>query len=73
MYKIKKELCSVCGLCADICSVGAISQIGEYKINTEKCILCGGCKDSCPSNAIVESESPEIAVFTIFTQNKLTN
>lgn len=52
MHKINKELCQACGLCADICPVEAISQVGEYKINPEKCIDCGQCKADCPADAI---------------------
>lgn len=54
MYRIIRDRCSVCGLCADVCPVEAISQIGIYKITPQKCISCGLCKDACPSNAIQE-------------------
>ncbi|NLB88946.1 MAG: 4Fe-4S binding protein [Syntrophomonadaceae bacterium] len=52
MYKIITELCSACGLCADVCPVEAISQIGVYEINPELCTSCGLCEEDCPSNAI---------------------
>lgn len=56
MYQIDKNLCSSCGLCADVCSFEAISQFGVYTINKEKCTNCGICKESCPSNAIKQIE-----------------
>lgn len=52
MYKINAELCSACGLCADVCPVEAISQIGVYKIDPELCTSCGLCEEDCPSEAI---------------------
>jgi formate hydrogenlyase subunit 6/NADH:ubiquinone oxidoreductase subunit I len=51
-YVIDKERCTACGLCADICPVEAISQIGQYTINKILCTVCGICKDDCPSKAI---------------------
>ncbi len=52
MYKIIPDLCSSCGLCADVCPVDAISQIGVYEINNELCTACGLCEEDCPTNAI---------------------
>lgn len=51
-YIIIEEKCSACGLCADVCPVEAISQIGPYSIDDQLCIQCGICLDECPSMAI---------------------
>ncbi|HWQ75115.1 MAG TPA: 4Fe-4S binding protein [Syntrophomonas sp.] len=53
MYVIVEEKCSSCGLCPDVCPVGAISPIGVYRITPELCISCGLCSESCPVDAIV--------------------
>jgi ferredoxin len=52
IYKIVKDKCSSCGLCADVCPVGAISQFGPYVIDQLLCIKCGDCLAACPSLAI---------------------
>jgi ferredoxin len=58
LYKIVKDKCSSCGLCADVCPVEAISQFGPYIIDSLVCIECGQCVHDCPSLAIeiVEEE-----------------
>ncbi|HNX28234.1 MAG TPA: 4Fe-4S binding protein [Syntrophomonadaceae bacterium] len=52
IYVIVPDKCSSCGLCADVCPVEAISQIGPYSIDTLLCIACGACYDNCPCMAI---------------------
>lgn len=51
-YRIIKEKCSACGLCADTCPVEAISQIGVYEIDADICTGCGACLEDCPSGAV---------------------
>jgi anaerobic sulfite reductase subunit C len=50
---LKPELCSSCGVCAHVCSEGAI-VMGEHgaQIDDEKCLGCGKCMKSCPSGAL---------------------
>lgn len=56
MYIIAEDKCVSCGLCADECPTGAISQIGPYKINQANCSGCGQCAECCPVEAIIEKE-----------------
>ncbi len=61
MYKIMTDLCSFCGLCVDVCPVGAISELGIFKINVDLCTACGLCAEDCPSKAIRFIEKVEKA------------
>ncbi|CEP69012.1 4Fe-4S ferredoxin-type, iron-sulphur binding domain [Moorella glycerini] len=53
-HRITEE-CLSCGVCADECPQGAISE-GEdtYVIDPELCTDCGTCREACPNEAIVE-------------------
>ena len=54
MYKIT-DRCIACGICADECPVGAISQNGDkFEIDNDQCVECGTCVDVCPNEAPVE-------------------
>lgn len=53
-FKITEE-CLACGVCADECPNGAISEGEEiFVIDQDACSECGTCVDTCPNSAIVE-------------------
>jgi ferredoxin len=43
--------CLQCGLCADLCPLGAIVPGNSASIDINKCILCHACVKSCPADA----------------------
>ena len=49
---VDEEECTGCGLCYEVCPVGAISVDGLAKINTSKCTACLACVKQCPQGAI---------------------
>jgi NADH-quinone oxidoreductase subunit F len=53
-YKIDKNKCVGCTLCARNCPVSAISGIVKkpHEIDSLKCIKCGKCKENCRFGAI---------------------
>lgn len=74
MGRLKKNFlkgnCSYCGLCAEICPVGAIKVDRTNKkliFDAERCIGCGDCVYSCPTDAWQKSKEG----YTIFVGGKM--
>jgi nitroreductase/NAD-dependent dihydropyrimidine dehydrogenase PreA subunit len=56
--EINREICSTCGLCAEICPHQIMKKAGEEGIVFRQdrlflCMTCGQCMAICPSQAIV--------------------
>jgi ferredoxin len=43
--------CTQCGICAEVCPVGAIDSENSRIIDRETCITCCACIKSCPEDA----------------------
>ena len=52
------DLCTQCGVCAEVCPVGAVDPQDSSMINQEKCITCCACIKKCPQNARTMKPGP---------------
>ncbi len=49
----KKDACTYCGICAEVCPFDAISvEKPNWNRNKQSCFGCGVCVDNCKENAI---------------------
>jgi len=57
MAHVISDECTMCGACASVCPVEAISEgDSQYEIDADACTDCGACMDECPVEAISEGE-----------------
>ena len=68
------DQCIDCGICAEVCPMGAVDSQNSALIDTEKCITCCACIKRCPQNARSMKPSPvkdaQKRVNTLFREQK---
>lgn len=50
--QVDESNCTGCGICVQVCPVGAITIDRVAKIDADTCMDCGSCATECPDDAI---------------------
>ena len=50
---VLSDKCGGCGICIDVCPMGAIENSGQAFVNSEVCAGCAACVSECPNEAII--------------------
>ncbi|MCE4612115.1 MAG: 4Fe-4S binding protein [Desulfurococcales archaeon] len=66
--QVNGDLCTMTGICAGVCPVGAITfnEAGVLSFDLEACVSCGVCAEVCPESAIemvVDGEKGVVRVY----------
>ena len=73
---INQDLCTTCGICADVCRFKAIPfKDGQYEVSSLDCEGCGYCEKVCPTQAITMKErmSGHVYISEVRTGNTMVH
>ncbi|MDD1683184.1 MAG: nitroreductase family protein, partial [Methanoregula sp.] len=62
---VNKDLCSRCGICSNVCTMGIIDPADEntlpkvQKTKAGMCLGCGHCEAYCPMQALILNDRPD--------------
>jgi ferredoxin len=51
-YEVKRQKCTGCGSCTDVCPTEAIRIEDGKAVITMECVDCGACPRVCPEGAV---------------------
>jgi NAD-dependent dihydropyrimidine dehydrogenase PreA subunit len=68
VIQVNQELCTGCGACIDVCSIGAIHLLDQRAvIDDALCTACEACIEACPNEAIALHSvvEPSVSIVTL--------
>ena len=69
---VDKQSCVKCGDCAELCTMGAISEKHDFDSDPAECIMCMDCAAPCPKAAITFERGPIVSLDYEFNPSRRT-
>ena len=58
---IDEDACTGCGICLEVCPLGALDLVESVAVVNEKCNACNACVPECPVDALSLPEAVVVA------------